>query len=336
MPKTAGIVLVGNEILSGKIADANAAYLCRELRALGVDVRRISVIPDEIELIAHEVAAVSRAPAVVLTWGGGGPTQDDVTIEGVARAMDVKVVRHQLLVGILERHFRDRLNESHLKMAETPEGAELVGGETVRFPTVLIRNVYILPGVPEIFRQKFESIRERFRDQPIHLKNVFVAIGEGTLADYLNRLLVDFPLLLLGSYPEFSNPEYKVKVTLDVGAADGLLSRKLTDHGWRVTAIEGDPVLAQGGARHCERMITANLDREIPEGEGPFDVIVYGDVLEHLVDPLRVLVELDRSLAPTGFVVISVPNIAHLWIRLLLLFGRFEYLDRGILDHSHL
>src|SRR5438552_5670463 len=61
---------------------------------------------------------------------------------------------------------------------------------------------------------------------------------------------------------------------LDVGAADGLLSRKLTDHGWRVTAIEGDPVLAQGGARHCERMITANLDREIPEGEGPFDVIV--------------------------------------------------------------
>ena len=123
---------------------------------------------------------------------------------------------------------------------------------------------------------------------------------------------------------------------LDVGAADGLLSRKLMDHGWRVTAIEGDPVLAQGGARHCERMITANLDREIPEGEGPFDVIVYGDVLEHLVDPLRVLVELDRSLAPTGFVVISVPNIAHLWIRLLLLFGRFEYLDRGILDQSHL
>ena len=123
---------------------------------------------------------------------------------------------------------------------------------------------------------------------------------------------------------------------LDVGAADGLLSRKLMDHGWRVTAIEGDPVLAQGGARHCERMITANLDREIPEGEGPFDVIVYGDVLEHLVDPLRVLVELDRSLAPTGFVIISVPNIAHLWIRLLLLFGRFEYLDRGILDQSHL
>jgi len=123
---------------------------------------------------------------------------------------------------------------------------------------------------------------------------------------------------------------------LDVGAADGLLSRKLTDRGWRVTAIEGDRALAQAGARHCERMITANLDREIPDAGGPFDVIVYGDVLEHLVDPLRVLVELDRSLTPGGYVIISVPNVAHLWIRLLLLVGRFDYLDRGILDHTHL
>jgi molybdopterin-biosynthesis enzyme MoeA-like protein len=79
----------------------------------------------------------------------------------------------------------------------------------------MMRNVYVLPGVPEIFRQKFDALRERFRDQPIHLKNVFVRIGEGTLADYLNRLLESFPLLQLGSYPEFSNPEYQVKVTLE-------------------------------------------------------------------------------------------------------------------------
>jgi len=230
MPKTAGIILVGNEILSGKIADANAAYLCRELRALGVDVRRITVIPDEISLIAREVAIFSRDHDIVFTSGGVGPTHDDVTIEGVARAMGVKLVRHPLLVGLLERHFGEQLKDSHLRMAETPEGAELVGGETVRFPTILARNVYILPGVPEIFRRKFESIRERFRDQPIHLRNVFVAIGEGTLADYLNRLLVDFPELLLGSYPEFSNPEYKVKVTLesrDQGYVDGALAELL-------------------------------------------------------------------------------------------------------------
>ncbi len=215
MPKTAGIILIGNEILSGKIQDANAVYLCRELRALGVDVRRISVIPDEVQLIAEEVLVFSREFDVVFTSGGVGPTHDDVTIEGVSRAMTVPVVRHPALVELLERYYRGKVTDAALRMAEIPEGAELVGGETVRFPTVMMRNVYVLPGVPEIFRAKFEALRERFRDQPIHLKNVFVSIGEGTLADYLNRLLGDFPLLQLGSYPEFSNPEYKVKVTLE-------------------------------------------------------------------------------------------------------------------------
>jgi molybdenum cofactor synthesis domain-containing protein len=215
MPKTAGIILIGNEILSGKVQDANAVYLCRELRALGVDVRRISVIPDEVQLIAEEVTVFSREFDVVFTSGGVGPTHDDVTIEGVARAMAVAVVRHPVLVDLLERHYRGKVTEAALRMAEIPEGAELVGGESVRFPTVMIRNVYVLPGVPEIFRAKFEALRERFRDRPIHLRNVFVSIGEGTLADYLNRLLTAFPLLQLGSYPEFSNPEYKVKVTLE-------------------------------------------------------------------------------------------------------------------------
>jgi molybdenum cofactor synthesis domain-containing protein len=215
MPKTAGIILVGNEILSGKIRDENAAYLCRELRALGVDVRRIAVIPDEVAVIAEEVAAFTKAFDLVFTSGGVGPTHDDVTIEGVARAMAVPVVRHPELVALLERYYRGKVTEAALRMAEIPEGAELLTGGTLRFPTILMRNVYVLPGVPEIFRQKFDALRERFRDQPIHLKNVFVRIGEGTLADYLNRLLESFPLLQLGSYPEFSNPEYQVKVTLE-------------------------------------------------------------------------------------------------------------------------
>jgi molybdenum cofactor synthesis domain-containing protein len=214
MPKTAGILLIGNEILSGKITDVNAAYLCRELRPLGVDVRRVTVIPDEVDLIAHEVATFSRDFDVVFTSGGVGPTHDDVTIEGVARGMGVRVVRHPVLAGLLERYYGDRLNEANLRMAEVPEGAELVG-ENLRFPCVLMRNVYVLPGVPEIFRQKFDAIRDRFRDEPFHLKNVFVGIGEGTLAAHLNGLLVDFPALMLGSYPELSNPEYRVKVTLE-------------------------------------------------------------------------------------------------------------------------
>ena len=215
MPKTAGIILVGNEILSGKIVDANASYLCRELRGLGVEVRRISVIPDEIDLIAPEVARFGTDYDVVFTSGGVGPTHDDVTIEGVARAAGVRVIRHPALVALLQGFYGDALTEAHLKMAEVPEGAELLVDESVRFPTILMRNVYVLPGVPEIFRRKFDALRERFRDQPIFLKNVFVSIGEGLLADHLTALVREYPALLCGSYPEFSNPEYKVKVTLE-------------------------------------------------------------------------------------------------------------------------
>src|SRR5262249_61477278 len=97
MAKTAGILLIGNEILSGKITDANAAYLCRELRGLGVEVRRITVIPDEIDLIAAEVRAFSAEDDVVFTSGGVGPTHDDVTIEGVGRARGGKAARQPRL-----------------------------------------------------------------------------------------------------------------------------------------------------------------------------------------------------------------------------------------------
>jgi molybdenum cofactor synthesis domain-containing protein len=215
MPTTAGIILIGNEILSGKIVDANASYLCRELRTLGVDVRRIVVVPDEVGVIAGAVAAFSGEFDHVFTSGGVGPTHDDVTIAGVARAMGVRVVRHPDLVALLETYYRGKVTDAHLRMSEVPEGAQLLGGDALRFPAVVVRNVHVLPGVPEIFRQKFEAIRERFRGEPILLRNVYVRMGEGTLADYLNRLLADFPQVLLGSYPEFSNPEYRVKVTLE-------------------------------------------------------------------------------------------------------------------------
>jgi molybdenum cofactor synthesis domain-containing protein len=232
MPKTAGILLVGNEILSGKIVDANAVYLCRELRSLGVTVRRIAVVPDEVDPIAAEAAVQARHHDLVFTSGGVGPTHDDVTIEGVARALGTRVVRHPALVELLRQFYGDDLNDARLKMAEVPDGAELIGGESLRFPAIVAGNVYILPGVPEIFREKFQALRERFRDAPFHLRNVYVRIGEGRLADHLNSLLRDFPALMLGSYPEFSNPEYRVRVTLEskddayLGQAlDALLAR---------------------------------------------------------------------------------------------------------------
>jgi molybdenum cofactor synthesis domain-containing protein len=228
MGRTAGIILIGNELLSGKVADANALYLCRELRALGVDVRRIVVIPDEIDQIAAEVREFSRGFDVVFTSGGVGPTHDDVTIEGVARAFGVPVIRDPGMVTALEGFLGDRLNPARLRMAEIPQGAHPMTADGLVFPAVVMENVYVLPGVPELFRLKFEGLKERFRDVPFHLASVFVSLGEGSLAEHLNGLLERHPELLLGSYPEFSNPEYKVRVTLE-SKDRGYMERALGD-----------------------------------------------------------------------------------------------------------
>ena len=215
MSKTAGIIIIGNEVLSGKTQDTNSHFLCHELRALGVEVQRIAVIPDEIELIGNEAASFSGQFDFVFTTGGVGPTHDDVTMAGIAHGFGLKVIRHpELERGLRERHGTN-INEARLRMAEVPEGAELVGEGTVYAAVVKLRNIYIFPGIPKILRERFQVIKESFRDAPFYLKVVYVKEGEGVIASILNNLLTNFPELLLGSYPVLDNPEYKVKVTME-------------------------------------------------------------------------------------------------------------------------
>jgi FAD synthetase len=215
MAKTAGIVIIGNEILSGKVQDENAAYLLRELRGLGVDVKKVSVIPDEVETIALEVATFSGQFDVVFTSGGVGPTHDDVTIEGIAKAFGRRVVRHPELEHLLRSRYSGNLNEARMKLVEVPEGAVLIHEDGLWLPAVLMENVYIFPGIPDLLRQKFNSIKERFRDQPYFLRRIYVKESEGTIAASLHDLLREFPDLMLGSYPDIHNPFYKVMLTLE-------------------------------------------------------------------------------------------------------------------------
>ena len=130
--------------------------------------------------------------------------------------------------------------------------------------------------------------------------------------------------------------EGRGRKALDVGAADGFLAERLTAQGWSVTALERDPELAARAHGRCKEVVVADLESAPPLLHGPFDAIVYGDVLEHLSDPGATLRALDSTLAPGGTVIVSVPNVAHLWMRLSLLAGRFDYADRGILDRTHL
>src|SRR5437667_172482 len=177
--RTAGIIVIGNEILSGKVVDTNSPFLTRELRALGVTVRRILTIPAEPDEIAAAVAQFHRDYDLVFTSGGVGPTHDDVTMEGVARGLDRKVIRHPAVADKIREYFRDKVNDARLKMSEVPEGAELIVDGRLGFPTIRCENIYILPGIPEILEQKFQALRDRFALSPYFLRVVYTRGGAG-------------------------------------------------------------------------------------------------------------------------------------------------------------
>jgi molybdenum cofactor synthesis domain-containing protein len=212
---TAAIIVIGNEILTGKVVDTNAAFLARELRVLGVALQRIVVIPDDVDIIAATVGEYRRAFDIVFTSGGVGPTHDDVTIAGVARGLERTVERNTFLVQKMREFFGDALNAARLKMTEAPAGAELIFGGQLNFPTLCVENVYILPGIPEMFRDKFEAIKPRFVSTPFHLRVLYSREGESALAELLIQTLAAFPELQLGSYPKLNDPDYRVRVTLE-------------------------------------------------------------------------------------------------------------------------
>jgi molybdenum cofactor synthesis domain-containing protein len=238
---TAGIIVIGNEVLSGKVTDLNSPYLCRELRGLGVDVERILTIPDLVDVIAKEVREMSAAYDFVFTSGGIGPTHDDLTMDGVAQAFGRELELSDSIAGRIERAQGRQPNESQLKMAMVPAGASLVDAGDLWFPVVIVENVYVLPGVPELLMKKFESIRDRFRGEPFLLKNVYVKRRESEIASSLNDLLREFPALMLGSYPKIGQESFHVLLTLEsrdaayLGRAlDSLLSRLSADAVFKV------------------------------------------------------------------------------------------------------
>jgi len=215
MAKTAGIMVVGNEILSGKVVDTNSPYMCQELRVLGVDVRRIVVVPDEIAVIASDIIMLARSCDYVFTTGGVGPTHDDVTIEAIAHGLQRPLMIHPEMEALLQRHWAERPLAVRQKMASVPDGAQLLMEPDLPIPVLQVENVYIFPGIPQLFRRKFDSIKERFRESPYHLRLVYVNARESDFAHLLDTVLQEFPDLLLGSYPEVANPRYRVKLTLE-------------------------------------------------------------------------------------------------------------------------
>ncbi|HSD09500.1 MAG TPA: competence/damage-inducible protein A [Candidatus Binatia bacterium] len=218
--RTAALIVIGNEILSGKVVDTNSPFLAEQLRGLGVSLRRIVVIPDEVDVIADTVRSIHPEFEVVFTSGGVGPTHDDVTISGIAAGLGRQVVCHPVLESKLREYFGEAVNPARLKMAEVVEGTELLFEGNVSFPTMRVENIYVLPGIPEIFREKFTSMRQRFATDPFHLRAIYTNAPESTIAVFLNRTMESFPELMLGSYPKLNDPEYRVRITLESKSQD--------------------------------------------------------------------------------------------------------------------
>lgn len=214
MPNAA-VIIIGNEILSGKFPDENAPFLINRLRALGCDLGRVVVIPDEPETIAAEVRACSTKFDHVFTTGGVGPTHDDVTIPSIALAFGVQVVRHPALEAILRRKLGGACNEAALRMAEIPDGAELWWDGEVRYPLVVMRNVAIFPGVPALLRLKFEAVAHRYQGVPVQTARVWTLRTEPEIADALTKAACDWPTVAIGSYPRFELMPHKVLLTLE-------------------------------------------------------------------------------------------------------------------------
>jgi molybdenum cofactor synthesis domain-containing protein len=230
MPQRAEMVVVGNEVLTGKIRDENGPFLAAELRALGVVLRRIVVVPDELDEIATAVRAAAERVDFVVTSGGVGPTLDDLTFEGVAQAFGRPLRRFPEMERVLRTFFGATVTDTHLVMADLPDEAELVFHEGLVFPVVKVRNVYVMPGSPAIFRKKWRGLRERFRAAPFVLRKAYVRLEEGLLSPHLDRLHEAEPGVEIGSYPVFDAPDYDVLVTLestDSATADRALARLL-------------------------------------------------------------------------------------------------------------
>jgi molybdenum cofactor synthesis domain-containing protein len=212
---TAAVIIIGNEILTGKFPDENGPFLIRRLRDLGVDLGRIVVIPDVIETIAAEVRAASAAFDFVFTTGGVGPTHDDLTFLGVAAAFDQPVERHPELVRVIAARSHVPLNDAAYRMAEVPFGAELWWDGEVFYPLVVMRNVAIFPGVPMLLKLKFDAVAHRFGGVPVMCRRLVTELDEPTIADALTEAQARWPAVAIGSYPRFETRPHTVIVTME-------------------------------------------------------------------------------------------------------------------------
>ncbi len=202
---TAAVIIIGNEILSGRTRDANLAFFGRRCDELGIRLVEARVIPDNEEVIINTVNECRRKQDYVFTTGGIGPTHDDITSASIARAFGVGVERNPHAVAAMNKYYPPgKLNDARLKMADVPQGAVLIDNPVSGAPGFRMENVFVFPGVPSITREMFEGITDQLTGgQPILSASIRTNLTEGAIAGDLGRIQNLAPEVSIGSYPYF-------------------------------------------------------------------------------------------------------------------------------------
>lgn len=211
------MLVIGDEVLSGRTQDQNTHYIARYLAQLGVDLREARVTPDATEEIVAAVNALRRRYTYVFTTGGIGPTHDDITADAIATAFGVEVVEDQRAIAmLLERIKPEKLNEARRRMARIPKGAELIENPISKAPGFMIENVIVMAGVPVIMQAMLDAVAPRLRTGVKVLVETIDAgaVPEGRYASQLADLAKLHPDVSIGSYPSFSSSGVRNQIVL--------------------------------------------------------------------------------------------------------------------------
>ncbi|MBB3065167.1 competence/damage-inducible protein A [Limibacillus halophilus] len=212
----AALLIIGNEILSGRTKDANLSYIGERLNTLGIRLAEVRVVADDEVDIVEALNALRARYSYVFTTGGIGPTHDDITAGCIAKAFGLPLIENPQARALLEAHYEPgQLNAARLRMARTPEGAELIENPVSTAPGFRVENVYVMAGVPRIMQAMFESVAPTLvGGKPLLSRTVVCDLPEGRVAEGLARIQSHFPEVQIGSYPSFRAGNYGTNLVL--------------------------------------------------------------------------------------------------------------------------
>ena len=242
---TAAVIIIGNEILSGRTQDSNLAFIGKHLDLLGIRLAEARIIPDVEQVIIDTVNEFRNVYTYVITTGGIGPTHDDITAQSIAKAFRLQLERRSDAVERLEKYYGpDRINDARLKMADIPSGAVLIDNPISGAPGFQLENVFVMAGVPTIMQLMFEGIEDRLTGSaPILTSSVATNLGESSLAEDLGKLQQAYPDINIGSYPYFKKGKLGVNVVMRTTDSNRLI--ELNDQVCKMILRLGGKVLEE-------------------------------------------------------------------------------------------